>query len=290
MARVAVLALVACALAVTACGGSAAGSGGGTATASEASPAPRTTPTPAPGRCEPGGRPGALDAPLRTVLRVPAAARGHRAPLVVALHFATGTGRAMERQTGLTAEARRAGFVVAYPTATAGGFWRAPDEPKLEQTIAAILDAACIDPQRISLAGWSNGGGMASLTACRMAGEVAAIALLAPAVHTDTGCTPSAPVSVLEIHGTADSLVPYRDGRRLVRTWVRRDGCDPSPRTTRVRPRVSRLRWPGCDGDAAVEHLRLARGRHVELVQDLRAAGLDPAATLWRFLRAQHAG
>ena len=38
------------------------------------------------------------------------------------------------------------------------------------------------------------------------------------------------------------------------------------------------------------ERPRGVRGRHVELVQDLRAAGLNPAATLWRFLRAQRAG
>ncbi|MDX6690689.1 MAG: Esterase depolymerase, partial [Solirubrobacteraceae bacterium] len=62
-------------------------------------------------------------APLDTILRVPAKARGRRAPLVLALHFASGSGAQMEQSTQLTPESRRSGFVVAYPSATAGGVW-----------------------------------------------------------------------------------------------------------------------------------------------------------------------
>src|SRR4051794_41933409 len=74
-------------------------------------------------------------APLKTILRVPVA---RRAPLVVALHFATGTGRLMERATGLTAEARRAGFDVAYPPAPAPhGLLAAARPPEPRQADAA---------------------------------------------------------------------------------------------------------------------------------------------------------
>src|SRR4051794_41811141 len=107
-------------------------------------------------------------APLKTILRVPVA---RRAPLVVALHFATGSGRLMERATGLTAEARRAGFDVAYPTAPASnGFWQPADLPKLRQTIAAIENAACIDTTRVYALGWANGGGKAPPLARPLAG------------------------------------------------------------------------------------------------------------------------
>jgi hypothetical protein len=43
--------------------------------------------------------------------------------------------------------------------------------------------------------------------------------------------------------------------------------------------------WPGCGGGARVEHLRLTRGKHIELLPQLRAAGVDPARTAWAFLR-----
>jgi poly(3-hydroxybutyrate) depolymerase len=42
----------------------------------------------------------------------------------------------------------------------------------------------------------------------------------------------------------------------------------------------------GCNGGAEVEHVRLTGGKHIELLPQLRAAGVDPAATAWRFLRA----
>jgi len=218
---------------------------------------------------------------------VPAANRTRRAPLVVALHFATGDGRQMEKATGLTAEARRAGFDAAYPTATASnGFWQPSDLPKLQQTIAAIERTACIDPARVYLLGWSNGGGMAALGACRLADTVAAVALFAPAVGFAGRCAPSRPPSVLEVHGTADPIVAYAGGRAFIGAWARRDGCAAKPTSTRVGSRATRLRWRGCRGGAAVEHLRLSRGRHIELFSDLRAAGINPDAAAWRFLSA----
>ena len=190
-------------------------------------------------------------APLRTILRVPAENRGRRVPLVVALHFATGTGREMEQATRLTAEARRSGFDVAYPTATSDGFWQPSDLPKLQETIAAVERAACIDRSRVYVLGISNGGGMASLAACRMADTVAAVVLFAPAAHFAERCSPSRAVSVLEVHGTADPIVSYAEGRALVRAWARRDGCATPPARSRLRANAVRLRWRGCRDRAA---------------------------------------
>jgi poly(3-hydroxybutyrate) depolymerase len=92
------------------------------------------------------------------------------------------------------------------------------------------------------------------------------------------------------VHGTADELVPYGAGRTLVGVWAERDECDGSPTTTPTGDRATTLRWRGCGGGAAVEHLRLERGRHIELFPDLRAAGIDPAATAWRFLSPHRLG
>jgi hypothetical protein len=51
-----------------------------------------------------------------------------------------------------------------------------------------------------------------------------------------------------------------------------------------VGSRGTLLRWTGCDDGASVQHLRVARARHVQLFSDIRAAGIDPNATAWRFL------
>jgi polyhydroxybutyrate depolymerase len=100
---------------------------------------------------------------------------------------------------------------------------------------------------------------------------------------------------VLEIHGTADPIVPYRNasGRpdedipAFIAAWARRDGCSPTSRPKRVSATVTRFRWPGCRAGARVEHLRLTGGKHIELLPQLRDAGVDPARAAWRFLSAQ---
>jgi polyhydroxybutyrate depolymerase len=225
-------------------------------------------------------------APLQTLLRVPAKARGHRAPLILALHFASGTGAQMEEATRYTPEAERSGFAVAYPTASENNFWSiSGDLDKLQRTLNAVERVACIDPRRVYVSGISNGGFMATVLACRMAGRIAAAALFAPGVTGIGDCAPSRPISVLEVHGTADPIVPYGDIPSLVAAWAKRDGCANSS-TSKQRGAVTIFRWPGCRGGAQVEHLRLTGGKHIELLPQLRAAGVNPARTAWAFLRA----
>ena len=270
--------VVTCALLLGGCGSSDGGSAA--STPAPAAPAQACSSAKAPPAKVPG-------APLDTILRVPASVRGKPAPLVLALHFATGSGAQMEQVTRLTPEARRSGFVVAYPSATSDGVWAGAAEiGAVTKTLAAIQRVACIDAHRIYLTGISNGGGMASVLACSLADRFAGAVLFAPAVGAIGDCSPSRPVSVLEIHGTSDPIVPYSSVAGLIGAWAKLDGCRPGPRSTRVSAVVTRQRWRGCDGGARVEHLRLARGKHIELLPELRTAGVDPARTLWRFLAA----
>jgi polyhydroxybutyrate depolymerase len=224
-------------------------------------------------------------APLDTILRVPAAARAKPAPLVLALHFGSGTGAQMEQVTRLTPQARRSGFVVAYPSSTSPGLWAGAEEiPAVMRTLSAIERVACIDARRVYLTGISNGGGMAKVLACRLADRFAGVVLFAPAISGIGDCKPSRAISMLEIHGSADPLVPYAAIPGVVAAWARLDGCSPAPRSASLGSVVTRQRWHGCRGGAAVEHLRLAGGKHIELLPELRAAGVDPARTAWRFL------
>jgi len=225
-------------------------------------------------------------APLDTILRVPARARGHRAPLILALHFASGTGAQMEQATRYTPQAARAGFAVAYPTASANHFWSIDgDFDKLAKTLDAVERVACIDPSRVYVSGISNGGFMATVLACRMANRIAAAALFAPAVSGFGDCSPVRPISVLEVHGTSDPIVPYAGVPAFLAGWARTDGCASRSTAQRTSAKVTIFRWPGCRGGARLEHLRLTGGKHIELLPQLRAAGVDPAATAWRFLR-----
>jgi polyhydroxybutyrate depolymerase len=226
-------------------------------------------------------------APLDTILRVPPRARGHRAPLILALHFASGTGAQMEQATKYTPQAARSGFAVAYPTASANHFWSIDgDLDKLAKTLDAVERAACVDPSRVYVSGISNGGFMATVLACRMANRIAAAALFAPAVSGFGDCSPVRPISVLEVHGTSDPIVPYAGVPAFLAGWARTDGCAARSTAQRTSAKVTIFGWPGCRGGAQLEHLRLTGGKHIELLPQLRAAGVDPAATAWRFLRA----
>jgi polyhydroxybutyrate depolymerase len=264
MPRLLRLAVAVCAVVIAACG---------------SAPAP----APVASDCPPRAR--LSDAPLDPILRVPEANARRRVPLVVALHFATGSGAAMERNTGLTGEAERAGFDIAYPTATSPDrWWRPRDLPPLRAMIARIERAACIDRRRVYLVGWSNGGSAAVRAACELRGTVAAVVLFAAAVNAQRSCTPARTPSLLEIHGTADPLWPYPRARAFAARWAKDNDCG-RPATSRVGKRGTLLRWTECKDGATFEHLRVAGARHIELFTDLRAAGIDPLDTAWRFLK-----
>lgn len=300
LTRLAGALLLLLALALTACGSSGSGSDGASSTAAApASSASASASPAAPNPCAGGAAtPPArvAGAPLDTILRVPARARGHRAPLVLALHFASGTGSEMEQATRLTPEARRGGFLVAYPSASQSRFWSAAgDFERLIRTLDAIERVACVDRSRVYAVGISNGGYMSTVLACRAANRIAAVTLFAPGISGIGDCEPARPLSVLELHGTADPIVPYRDasGRpdedvpAFMASWARRDGCSATSRPQRVSATVTRFSWPGCRAGTRVEHVRLTGGKHIELLPQLRDARVDPAQTAWRFLSAQ---
>ena len=94
-----------------------------------------------------------------------------------------------------------------------------------------------MDVSAVYAVGYSNGGFMAYRLACDGLDGLVAIASLAGSSFGDPDrCADAAPVSVLQIHGTADLDIPY-DGalqyeggypgaRELIERWAQRAGCD----------------------------------------------------------------
>ncbi|ROT28168.1 polyhydroxybutyrate depolymerase [Micromonospora sp. HM5-17] len=142
-------------------------------------------------------------------------------PLVVVLHGALGSGRQAETAYGWNAVADRHGFVVAYPDglhqswAVSESCCGPPvregidDVSFITATVSAISARLPIDAERVYAAGISNGGMLAYRLACDTT-TFAAIGVVAGKLLGP--CPDPAPISVLHIHGTADSLVRY-DGR-----------------------------------------------------------------------------
>ena len=171
------------------------------------------------------------------------------------------------------------------------------------QFISDLLDYLesnlCVDRSRVYAAGVSNGGGMAARLACVLSARFAAFASIAGGYESLPPCQPANPVSVIEVHGTADGSVPY-DGLRpggagAVRPWLaawgQEDGCRGPPAVSRIAPRVERYDWTRCAEGAAVEHIEIFGGNHQlpgALPPDPGQASTVSAAWLaWSFLR-QH--
>jgi polyhydroxybutyrate depolymerase len=216
---------------------------------------------------------------VRTALvRVPARAARRPAPLVVALHGGGASGRFMKGYSGLVPVSDKAGFTVLFPDATGPKrFWNldaatGPDDVGfVEQLIEQVATVACVDPARVFAVGVSNGGGLTARIGCELSQRVAGIVVVAGGFGSLPACLPARPVSVLEIHGSNDAVVPYggdpKDGRAGdVRTWLdgwaRRDRCTGAgPRHT-VAPRSVRVDWRGCAGSSALAHIQVLGGGH----------------------------
>jgi polyhydroxybutyrate depolymerase len=236
-----------------------------------------------------GDRPVTLVVPSSVKPGVPA-------PLVLLLHGYSVDGTVQELYFQLAPLAQSRGFYYAHPNGTVdeGGkyFWNATDaccnfygsdvddSAYLASLIDEIQAAYDVDPKRIYLVGHSNGGFMSYRMACDHADKIAAIASLAGATYLDPAdCNPSGPVSVLQIHGTEDSSVPY-DGSSdhpsaegSASAWAAIDGCSPTPDTSApaqdFEPDIDGAetlvkRWnAGCQGTSGAELWTIQGGSHL---------------------------
>jgi polyhydroxybutyrate depolymerase len=185
---------------------------------------------------------------------------------VLLLHGFGGSGDIVERYFRLQPIAAERGFLYAHPDGTRNArgeeFWNATDaccgfgstvddSGYLEQVIRDIQARYSVDQKRIFVVGHSNGGFMAYRMACDHADTIAAITSLAGSMVNDlAACPPSAPVSVLQIHGTADRTISYGGGtivgsrfpsaEQSVRDWARVDGCATTPVTDGTRDIATR--------------------------------------------------
>jgi polyhydroxybutyrate depolymerase len=270
--------------------------------------APRTTPprVDAAQACtaKPGTTMRLSVGPRTAIVHLPARQHGPM-PLILVLHGAGGNGPFMERYSGFSQLADRAGFGVVYPDA--GRFeWKLsadvgnPDVAFLGTLLDRVLSGGCFDAQHVSAVGVSNGGGMAALFACTGGDRLAGLVTVAGSYKMLPSCQVKRPLSVLEIHGTADQVVPYEgkpddpgdDVLNWVRGWVRRDVCPSAARRTHPHPRVLRLDWGPCSGGTAVAHLRLNGGMHqwpgADPPDPGPELGVSATGVAWTFLHGQH--
>lgn len=207
------------------------------------------------------------------ILVLPPGARPGRVPLLVVV--VPGGGGDRRDGLGLAAAARRVGLALLYPT-SADGFWSLnhaqgdADVQAVGGLLERTLAGGCFDPARLSTTGVSNGAGFATRLGCALPGRFAGVAPVSAGFRALDPCPASARTSLLAIHGTADTIVPYngkRPGRegsvpRFAARWARRVGCSAPPVTTSPRARVTRITYRACDDGLRVGVVRLTGTTH----------------------------
>jgi polyhydroxybutyrate depolymerase len=214
--------------------------------------------------------------------------------LVLAFHGAGGTGDGFAGGTGFSDAADEHRFAVLYPNAAAHQFWSLNDQMGTTDldTIRTVLPQAetlaCTD--KLFATGVSNGGGFTARVACEL-DDIVAIAPVAGGYRALDRCPSTRRVSVLEIHGTADHVVPYNGKKpdyagsvpRYLAGWAKRDGCTGKPTAKRETKVVTHLRYRGCANGLGVEHVRLT---DVDQGWPDLAGGLDTNEAVLRFFAA----
>ena len=173
-------------------------------------------------------------------------------PLVLSLHGYSGEASAHDWYFGLSARIAEYDFALITPQGTVdargSSFWNATDgccnfhgsDVDDYGWLSGLVAEArqMIEVDGVYAVGYSNGGFMAYRLACDGLDGLVAIASLAGSSFGDAArCEHAAPVSVLQIHGTADRDIPYAGtleyaggypgAVELIQRWARRAGCDP---------------------------------------------------------------
>ncbi len=173
-------------------------------------------------------------------------------PLLFALHGGGGSGSQMRQTRQLDPAADELGFIVAYPDGVLGWAYAGSDLEQqgvddvafVAELIERLDNLLVVDPDRIYVTGFSNGGFMAQTLACRLSSSFAGAAPVAATVPHDIAgeCRVGGRISILMVNGTRDQSVPY-DGdpsRGLlsvdesIRIWAARNRCDSTPNVSSV--------------------------------------------------------
>jgi polyhydroxybutyrate depolymerase len=248
-------------------------------------------------------------------LYVPSTLRpGQPTPLVVFLHGGFGDGAQAEKTYGWDAAADANGFVVLYPDGVSkawngGSCCGIPqrqgidDVAFIEDLVRHVETVLPVDPARVFATGISNGGIMAYRLAC----ETTLFAAIGPDSATElVDCAGAQPVSVIAIHGLADTRVPYAGGMgsgvghvdgppvpSVIAGWRAIDHCG-DPTTTTSGPVTTAI--ASCPAGRAVELITIAGAGHQwpgakpmspliakVLGLDQPSTALNATAVVWRF-------
>lgn len=158
-----------------------------------------------------------FDGQQRSVAYIRPSQPGANAPAIVVLHFNLGAAPTMANLTEIAELVRDEKIWVILPQAPDLVWSHVPGKETNDDVgyLAALIDDAVVrynlDPRRIYMTGYSQGGNMAVRMACEFPEKIAAAAPVAATMRVSLAeqCAPRVPTPMVFFHGTADDQVPY---------------------------------------------------------------------------------
>lgn len=229
-------------------------------------------------------------------------------PLVLNLHGYTSNALQQQLYTEMDMVADTGHFLVCYPNGV-GNSWNVgfgglntDDVGFINALLDTLMAHYLIDPERVYSCGMSNGGFMSYKLACELTERFAAVASVTGSMVPDEAalCMPVGPAPVLEIHGTADLVVPYNGLFNslsipdLLTFWTGKNGCTvdpfviPVPNTNLLDGSTAELvQYNDCEGEAEVWHYKVYNGGHTwpgaSIIAGITNQDFHASAAIWEF-------
>lgn len=206
-------------------------------------------------------------------------------PLVINMHGYTSDANAQMLYTDFNSDADTAGYIVVYPNGV-NNAWNSgfnfPYESGVDDVgfISKLIDKLSseynVDECRVYATGMSNGGFMSYRLACELYDKIAAIASVTGSMTAGmlTHCNTTRPISVMEIHGTADSIVLYNGSLGVTSVednlafWANKNPCFGSvtsqdlPDVVNDNTTITKLSYPNCADGTELVTFRVNGGGH----------------------------
>jgi polyhydroxybutyrate depolymerase len=161
-------------------------------------------------------------------------------PLFIFLHGAGGNAGDSPGPFGIRKFMTAQNYIGVFPNARANenGFrdWQEDDVEFIDFIIEQLILTKNIDPQRVFIFGFSNGGFLANLAGCKIPSKITAVFSFAGnLLEPLNNCESDGDLAIHHLHATGDEIVPYDgiDGRFLsapdaIEEWSIYNQCDAS--------------------------------------------------------------
>ena len=220
-------------------------------------------------------------------------------PLVLNLHGLGSNAYEQLFYSQFNQVADTAGIVVAYPNGV-DNIWNIAFEEGVDDVgfLSALIDTISanfnIDSYRVYATGMSMGGFMCHRLACQLNDQIAAVASVTGTLAYPN-CNPGRPVPVMQIHGTADSTVPYLLVPPTMAVWISQNECTDTTTVdlpdidTTDQCTVTKSVYAPCDEEVEVVLYTINGGGHTwpgaPIQIGITCYDIDGSTEIWNFFR-----